>query len=74
MNTINLVPLAVGHMIGLGAVGSCIGIGMLGSRFMDAAARQPELAANLQVRVFLLAGLLGSLCTGSAARVVPPIV
>jgi F-type H+-transporting ATPase subunit c len=58
MNSINLVPLAVGHMIGLGAVGSCIGIGMLGSRFMEAAARQPELAASLQVRVFLLAGLL----------------
>ena len=25
MDSVNLVPLAVGHMIGLGAIGSCLG-------------------------------------------------
>lgn len=58
MSSIDLLPLAVGHMIGIGAAGSCIGIGMLASKYMEAAARQPEMAAPLQVRVFLLAGLL----------------
>lgn len=58
MNSIDLLPLAIAHMIGLGAVGSCIGIGIMASRFLEAAARQPELIPALQTRVFLLAGLL----------------
>ena len=58
MNNIDLLPLAIAHMIGLGAVGSCIGIGIMASRFLEAAARQPELIPALQTRVFLLAGLL----------------
>ena len=58
MNGIDLVPLAVGHMIGLGAIGSCIGIGILGSKFLEASARQPELMDALQTKVFLLVGVL----------------
>ena len=45
-------------MIGLGALGACIGIGMMGSKFMEAAARQPELMPMLQSRMFLLVGLI----------------
>ena len=58
MTSSDLLPLAVGHMIGLGAIGSCIGIGLLGSRYLESAARQPEMADRLQSKVFLLAGLL----------------
>jgi F-type H+-transporting ATPase subunit c len=58
MPELNLVPLAVGHMIGLGAVGSCIGIGILASRYLDASARQPEVMEPLQGKVFLLVGVL----------------
>jgi F-type H+-transporting ATPase subunit c len=58
VDAVDLLPLAVGHMIGLGAIGSCIGIGIMGSRFMEAAARQPELIPVLQTKMFLLAGLL----------------
>lgn len=58
METFDVLPLAIAHMIGLGAVGSCIGIGIMASRFLEAAARQPELMPALQTRVFLLAGLL----------------
>ena len=29
MNGIDFLPLAVGHMIGLGAIGSCIGVGLM---------------------------------------------
>jgi F-type H+-transporting ATPase subunit c len=52
------LPLAVGHMIGLGAVGSCLGVGLLASRYIEASARQPELMEPLQGKVFLLVGVL----------------
>ncbi len=55
---INLLPLAVGHMIGLGAIGSCIGIGIMGSKYLEAASRQPEMMEPLQNKVFLLVGVL----------------
>jgi len=58
MTTSELLPLAVGHMIGLGAIGSCIGIGLLASKYLEAASRQPELMEPLQNKVFLLVGVL----------------
>ena len=50
--------LGLGIIIGLGAIGACIGIGIMGSKFLESAARQPELAPMLQGRMFLLAGLI----------------
>lgn len=50
--------LGIGLIIGLGAIGACIGIGIMGSKFLEAAARQPELIPTLQGRMFLLAGLI----------------
>ena len=50
--------IAAGLMIGLGALGACIGIGVMGSKFLESAARQPELVPMLQARMFLLAGLI----------------
>lgn len=58
MNSINLLPLAVAHMIGLGAIGSCLGIGVMASKYLEAVARQPEMMEPLQVKVFLLVGVL----------------
>lgn len=58
LNHIDLVPLAVGHMIGLGAIGSCLGVGIMASRYLDACARQPEMMEPLQGKVFLLVGVL----------------
>jgi len=58
VNGIDLLPLAVGHMIGLGAIGSCLGVGLLGSKFLESSARQPELMEPLQTKVFLLVGVL----------------
>lgn len=57
MNGIDLLPLAVGHLIGLAAIGSCVGIGVMGSKYLEAAARQPELMDKLQGKMFLLAGV-----------------
>jgi len=50
--------VGIGLMVGLGAAGACIGIGIMSSRFLEAAARQPELMNTLQIRVFLLLGLI----------------
>lgn len=50
--------LGLGIIIGLGAIGACIGIGIMGSKFLESAARQPELVPMLQTRMFLLAGLI----------------
>ncbi len=58
MNGIDLVPLAVGHMIGLGAIGSCLGIGTMAAKYLESSARQPELMDKLQTKVFLLVGVL----------------
>lgn len=50
--------LGIGIIIGLGALGACIGIGIMGSKFLESAARQPELVPMLSGRMFLLAGLI----------------
>ncbi len=58
MDGINLLPLAVGHMIGLGAIGSCLGIGIMAGKYLESSARQPEMMEPLQAKVFLLVGVL----------------
>ena len=55
---IGYVALAAGLIIGLGAAGACIGIGIMGSKYLEAAARQPELMGELQTNMFLLVGLI----------------
>lgn len=58
MTNIAFVALACGLIIGLGAIGACIGIGVMGGKYIEASARQPELINTLQVKMFLLAGLI----------------
>jgi F-type H+-transporting ATPase subunit c len=50
--------IAIGIIIGLGAIGACIGVGLMCSKFLESAARQPELIPQLQGKVFLLLGLI----------------
>ena len=50
--------LAVGLLIGLGALGTAIGFALLGGKFLEGAARQPELTPTLQTKMFIVAGLL----------------
>jgi F-type H+-transporting ATPase subunit c len=57
-NIQGFTALGIGLIIGLGALGACIGIGIMGSKFLEAAARQPELIPTLQGRMFLLVGLI----------------
>ena len=73
--------VGIGLIIGLGAAGACIGIGIMASRFLEAAARQPEMMPTLQAKVFLLLGLIDAsslsvsawpCCSPSATRCSPP--
>ncbi|MCS6996503.1 MAG: F0F1 ATP synthase subunit C [Casimicrobiaceae bacterium] len=50
--------IAIGLIVGLGAIGACIGVGVMCSKFLESAARQPELIPQLQGKVFLLLGLI----------------
>jgi F-type H+-transporting ATPase subunit c len=50
--------VAVGLLIGLGALGTAIGFSLLGGKFLESSARQPELTPMLQTKMFIVAGLL----------------
>ena len=55
---IGFTAIAVAILIGLGALGIGIGIGLLGGRFLEGAARQPELDRMLQTKMFIVVALL----------------
>ena len=50
--------IAVAIIVGLCALGTAIGFALLGGKFLEGAARQPEMAPMLQVKMFIIAGLL----------------
>ncbi len=52
-----LLVIASAIMMGLGAVGAAVGIGVLGGRFLEGAARQPELIPMLRTQFFIVMGL-----------------
>ena len=53
-----MTAIAVALILGMGALGTAIGFGLLGGKFLEGAARQPELTPALQVKMFIVAGLL----------------
>ncbi len=53
-----MTAIAAALLIGLAALGTAIGFGLLGGRFLEGAARQPEMIPTLQVKMFIVAGLL----------------
>ena len=57
-HVIGSTAIAVSILIGLGALGVGVGMGLLGGRFLEGAARQPELAPMLQVKMFIVVALL----------------
>lgn len=60
-NLQGMIMLAVAILIGAGAVGTAIGFGLLGGKFLEGAARQPEMIPQLQVKLFIVAGLLDAI-------------
>lgn len=55
---VGMTAIAVALLIGMGALGTAIGFGILGGKFLEGAARQPEMVPMLQVKMFIVAGLL----------------
>lgn len=53
-----ITAIAVAIIIGLGAIGTAIGFSILGGKFLEGAARQPEMIPVLQSKMFIIAALL----------------
>ena len=53
-----LLYIAGALMLGFGAMGAAIGVGLLGGRFLEGAARRPELIPILRTQFFIIIGLL----------------
>ncbi|MDO9064406.1 MAG: F0F1 ATP synthase subunit C [Sulfuricella sp.] len=53
-----LLVLAGAILRGVGALGAAVGIGILGGRFLEGAARQPELIPMLRTQFFVVMGLV----------------
>jgi F-type H+-transporting ATPase subunit c len=58
---IGLNFVAVAMLIGSGAIGVGIGMGILGGRFLEGAARQPELAPMLRMQMFFVIAFLDAI-------------
>ncbi len=56
-----LLYIAGAIMMGLGALGAAVGIGVLGGRFLEGAARQPELIPLLRTQFFIMMGLVDAI-------------
>jgi F-type H+-transporting ATPase subunit c len=56
-----LLYLAGALMLGMGALGAALGIGLLGGRFLEGAARQPELIPVLRTQFFIVMGLVDAI-------------
>ncbi|EGN76072.1 F0F1 ATP synthase subunit C [Aliidiomarina shirensis] len=58
---VSFTILAVAIIIGLAALGTAIGFAIMGGKFLEATARQPEMASQLQTKMFILAGLIDAI-------------
>ena len=56
-----VTAIAVAIIIGCSALGAAIGVSIVGSKFLESAARQPEIAPMLFLRTMILAGLIDAI-------------
>lgn len=56
-----LLFIAGALMMGLAALGAAVGIAILGGRFLEGAARQPELVPMLRTQFFIVMGLVDAI-------------
>ncbi|WWP00908.1 MAG: F0F1 ATP synthase subunit C [Candidatus Dasytiphilus stammeri] len=57
----DLIYVAAAVMMGLAAIGAAIGIGILGGKFLEGAARQPDLISLLRAQFFVVMGLVDAI-------------
>ncbi len=60
-NLQNTTMISVVFLIGIAACSTAIGFAMLGGKFLEGAARQPEMIPQLQAKMFIIAGLLDAI-------------
>lgn len=53
--------IAVAIVLSFSAIGTALGFAILGGKFLEGAARQPEMVPVLQVKMFIVAGLLDAI-------------
>ena len=58
---ISATIIASAIMLAFAALGTAIGFGLLGGKYLESAARQPELANSLLTKMFIVAGLLDAI-------------
>lgn len=61
MNNTNVLYLASAIMLGLSSIGASIGISILGGKFLEGAARQPDLIPILRTQFFIIMGLVDAI-------------
>ncbi len=69
----SMLFVAAGIMMGLAAIGGAVGIGLLGGKFLEGAARQPELMPMLRTQFFIVMGLVDAIpmiCVGIALFII----
>ena len=57
----DLLYMAAAVMMGLAAIGAAIGIGILRGKFLEGAARQPDLIPLLRAQFFIVMGLVDAI-------------
>ncbi len=65
VDTARLIAAAV--MLAGGALGAGVGLGILGGKFLEGAARQPELVPMLRTQMFLVVALVDAIAMIAAA-------
>ena len=58
---VGMTAIASALILGLAGIGAAIGMGLKGGKFLEGAARQPELVPMLQGKMFLLVGLIDAI-------------
>lgn len=58
---VDMLYISAAIMMGLAAIGAAIGIGILGSKFLEGAARQPDLIPLLRTQFFIVMGLVDAI-------------
>lgn len=53
-------------LLACATLGTAIGFALLGGKFLESSARQPELGKSLQIKMFIVAGLLDAIAMISA--------
>ncbi|BAC24149.1 atpE [Wigglesworthia glossinidia endosymbiont of Glossina brevipalpis] len=63
MNSINadLLYISAAIIMGFASIGAAIGIGILGGKFLEGAARQPDLIPTLRTQFFIVMGLVDAI-------------